>query len=294
MRWAVVAVWLASATARADEPAALVTEGRALAKSGQFKAAIAKFKAAHAAAPTQAEPECLTALGYRRIERWGQAQLFLARCRALADTPEWVAQLATEIEDGTARGGLVPVTFAVVAPGAVTVSVASFAPDEAFPPQLVYLEPGPQHLTLATAGQPPREVALQLVAGTPFTVRAELAARSTPVGPVAAAPAVPAAPDRRLAKVVAGVGGGLLVASVVAHAIAASTRSDTQQSLQAFTAHIDAFKTQRTIALTGYALTALVAGVDAWLWTRTPEVAGGHVGPTVTRGGAGLDWTHAW
>ncbi len=285
MRWLAVLCLFAS-TAHADD----LTEGQELARTGQFSAAIAKFKAAHAAAPELAEPECLTALGYRRLERWGQANLFLARCRALANAPDYVDKLGAEIDAGTAKAGLVPVSFAL--PRDARISVASWAADEAFGPQTIFLEPGTQHVTITSPGLPARELALSLVTGTPQTVGEE----RTPKPEEAPLPhpvLVRAAPDRHLAKVMAGVAGGLLAVSVVVHVLAAKTRSDTQASPTAFDDNIDTFKTERAVALAGYGLTAIAAGIDAWLWARGDgEVAGGRVGLANT--GAGLAWSRAW
>src|SRR4051812_33241644 len=120
---------LVSGVAYADEPGDVdLAAGQQLATQGRFKEAIVQFKAAHAAAPMRSEPECLIALAYRRLERWGQARLFLTRCTAFPTHPPWFAQLVTDIDDGLAHAGFTQVNFAVHPDDApATLSISSFA-----------------------------------------------------------------------------------------------------------------------------------------------------------------------
>src|SRR5690349_7696048 len=146
---------LAPARAHADpaEAARLRTQGDALARARRFEEAIAAFKQAEKEEP-RADHDCFIALAYRRLERWGQAEMFHARCRervaaAGGAEPVWSAQVASEIRDGLAKSGYARVSIAVepasAAPGAL-VTVSSFAPDESFaPPRTIWLPAG-KHL----------------------------------------------------------------------------------------------------------------------------------------------------
>ncbi|HEU5056594.1 MAG TPA: carboxypeptidase-like regulatory domain-containing protein [Kofleriaceae bacterium] len=155
---AVCALALLAATAEAgpEDAARLRAEGEAFARQRRYQEAVSAFKQADAAEP-RGEHDCFIALAYRRLERWAQAEMFLARCRArLAPgeaAPSWTATLTTEIADGLKRTGHARVVIGVEPPeaaAAAQIAVSAFASDERFAPGAVYLPAG-KHLVEVTA-----------------------------------------------------------------------------------------------------------------------------------------------
>jgi hypothetical protein len=177
MRTLAIVLLLTTTTVYADAPGdAAIQAGTELAGQGRFKEAVVQFKAARAAAPDRAEPDCLIALAYRRLERWGQARLFLGRCMDFASRPgwpAWVEQLTTDINNGIAHGGLTQVTFAVTLATA-QIELASFASDERFPLQPIFLEPGKQLVTVTAPGFTPEKLTIDVPAAGPYEVKAQL------------------------------------------------------------------------------------------------------------------------
>ena len=132
--------------ARAGPPTPLA-QGEALAKAGRFEEAIARFKQADAEQPG-ALPLCYIALAYRRLERWGQAQLFFDRCaeraRAGEPLPAWAAALRRDVTAGVARGRGARVTIVVEpaeAQAQALASTSAYAADERFAPRTIFFRP---------------------------------------------------------------------------------------------------------------------------------------------------------
>jgi hypothetical protein len=152
---AIVIGWfIATSTAAADTASELAARGEDLAKDGRFTEAIDAFKAADKLWPT-ATHKCFVALAYTRLERWPQAEIFMARCHAVQPgetLPEWVAEADALIAQRLADVNVAPVQISV-APGdaKAQLSVSSFAPDETFAPGTsIHLPPG-HHVIVATA-----------------------------------------------------------------------------------------------------------------------------------------------
>ena len=81
---------------------ALVAEGEALAKAGNFSAATEKWKSADKVLP-RAKHACLIGLAYTRREYWPQAEVFFARCRQNASAsdpvPTWLDAAEKQLEE---------------------------------------------------------------------------------------------------------------------------------------------------------------------------------------------------
>lgn len=189
---AVAAVAGAAPTAAAspEEAARLRAEGDAFARARRYEEAIGAFKKAEREEP-RGDHDCFIALAYRRLERWGQAEMFHGRCRervaaAGGAEPVWSAQVAQEVRDGLAKSGHARVSIAIEpasAAASALVTVSSFAPDESFaPPRTIWLPPG-KHLVEATApGLPGGSMTVAVEAGSDQSI-------VVPLEPAAAQPA---------------------------------------------------------------------------------------------------------
>ncbi len=153
-----LALLAGSALAGPEDAARLRAEGEAFAKQRRYQDAIRSFKQADAAEP-RGEHDCFIALAYRRLERWAQAEMFLARCRsrlAPGETaPTWTASLTTEIADGLSRTGHARVVIGIEpaeAAAAAQIAVSAFAPDERVAPGAIYLPAGKHLLEVKAQG----------------------------------------------------------------------------------------------------------------------------------------------
>jgi hypothetical protein len=287
-------VLLLTTRVRADAPGdAAIQAGTDLAEQGQFQEAIVRFKAARTAAPGRPEPDCLIALAYRRLERWGQARLFLGRCTQFASHPAWFEQLVADIDNGIAHGGLTEVTFAVT-PANALIQLAGFQPDETFAPQPIFLAPGEQLVTVSAPGFAPQKLAIDVPATGPYEVKAELRPVADPAPPPRAAqsssppsPQVEPSQTRKTGKYVVIASAGVVAVGVAAHVAMALKRSDLTTSQPAYYNGIDTFHTERDVAIGAYALGAIGLAVGAWLWHR--EAA-----PVVEPHAVGVAWSASW
>jgi hypothetical protein len=275
----------------ADAPGdAAIQAGTDLAGQGRFKDAIVQFKAAHTAAPDRPEPDCLIALAYRRLERWGQARLFLMRCTQFATHPSWFDQLVTDIDQGLQHGGLTQVTFAVT-PAAAQIAVSSFAPDETFAPQPIFLEPGKQLVTITAAGFKQQQLAIDIPATGAYEVKAELEppheALPPPPPPKPQPQPEPPPPPSQTGKYLVYASAGVVAIGVAAHIAAAIQRSNLTTSAHAFDDGIGTFHTERDVAIGAYAVGAVGLAVGAWLWH-------GAVTPVVEPHATGVAWGMSW
>lgn len=150
-------------SAFADNPNAnvdaLVAEGEALAKAGNFSAATEKWKAADKVQP-RAKHACLIGLAYTRREYWPQAEVFFARCRQSASAtdpvPTWLDAAEKQLEEKLAIAPVAAVKLSVDPPSAAAeIIVSSFAPDEAFGPRVVHLGIGSHTITVTAPGYAP-------------------------------------------------------------------------------------------------------------------------------------------
>jgi len=274
MRAFAVLVLLAT-TAHADPGDAELEEGKLLATQRRYKEAIVQFKAARVAAPARPEPDCLVALAYRRLERWAQARLFLDRCTAEAQHPDYYSQLVTDISAGLAHAGLTEVRF-VLKPTGARVSIASFAAGETTGVRAIYLEPGRELVDVEAPGFPGQQRAIEVPVAGPYEVTIDLTA--PPERPAQARPG----------RYVVVASGGVIAIGIVAHVLAASTRSDLTASAQSYDREVGTFKTERGIAIGAYALGAVGLAVGAWLWHREG------VAPVIEAHTAGVAWSATW
>lgn len=135
---------------------ALVAEGEALAKAGNFSAATEKWKSADKALP-RAKHACLIGLAYTRREYWPQAEVFFARCRQNASAsdpvPTWLDAAEKQLEEKLAIAPVAAIKLSVDPPAAAAqFIVSSFAPDEAFGPRVIHLGFGSHTVTVTAPG----------------------------------------------------------------------------------------------------------------------------------------------
>jgi hypothetical protein len=296
-------VLMLTATVSADAPSdAGIHAGTELAGQGRFKEAIVQFKAARTAAPDRPEPNCMIALAYSRLERWGQARLFLGRCMQFAWRPGWLKRLVAAVDDAIAQGGLTEVTF-VLTPANAQIALASFEPDETFTPQPIFVEPGKQLVTISAPGFTPQKLAIDVPAAGPYEVRAELLPDAEQLPPPPGAVQSPSRPSPQVEPSVSGKTGktgtyvvvasaGIVAVGVAAHVAMALTRSNltsdgTRSSAKAYNDGIGTFDRERDVAIGAYALGAIGLAVGAWLWH-------GEVAPIVAPHAAGVAWSASW
>jgi hypothetical protein len=279
-RMVICALLAAVATpARADE----LADGEALAKAGRFEEAIAHFKALDARG-ARAIHACYVALAYRRLERWGQAELWADRCRERARPgdaePSWAGRMRADIDAGMARRRGARVSF-TTEPAAATLAVSAFAPDERFAPRAVFLPFGEHRVIAEAEGRQRRVEVVTVASAEPMAVHivlpepappeepkpAPATVAPPPVAPVPAPDPVPA-PARSRSPwplVVLGAGGASLATGVVFHALAAGKRADAGESAAAYDASIDAFERNRAVAIGAYVVAAAAIGVGVVL-----------------------------
>ena len=135
---------------------ALVAEGEALAKAGNFSAATEKWKSADKVVP-RAKHACLIGLAYTRREYWPQAEVFFARCRQNASAsdpvPTWLDAAEKQLEEKLAIAPVAAIKLSVDPPAAAAqFIVSSFAPDEAFGPRVIHLGFGSHTVTVTAPG----------------------------------------------------------------------------------------------------------------------------------------------
>jgi hypothetical protein len=201
MRW-VAALWVLAMASRAhaDEVDDLVARGEALAKKGEFTTAIEAFKAADAKRP-RAKHSCLIGLAYTRRELWPQAEIFFRACKARASDadplPKWFDAAQRQLVDKLTAGGAAAITIDVTPfDSNPSVTVSSFAPDEAFSPQTIHLAPGRYTIEASAAGYLPTPHEVTVTDAAPQNVTIEL--RTTNEASAPAVPSVPRPPPLRI------------------------------------------------------------------------------------------------
>jgi hypothetical protein len=281
---AIVLMW--TATVRADPSAdAEIQLGTELAGKGQFKEAIERFKEARKVAPDHAEPDCLIALAYRRLEHRAQARLFLGRCMKSAWRPAWLDQLVADLDNATTH--LTEVTFAVTPPTA-RIELASFAPDETFAPQPTFLEYGQQLVTVSAPGFASERRAIDVPSGGPYEVRIELHPVTEPSPPTGSTSSPsPSAKRSHTGKYLVIASAGVVAVGVATHIIAYVQRSDLTTGVTAYKDGLGTFHAERDVAIGAYALGAIGLAVGGWLWHR-------EVGPVVEPHAVGVAWRASW
>jgi len=264
----------------------------AAAPAGEYAASIAGFKDAHAAHPDAAEPVCELARAYRQLERWALAEVYIDRCQRYDVQPDWVAQLASEIEDAIAHAQLAPVTFDIAPQVKGTrIAVGGFPADEKFAPLAIHLPPGEATFTISAPGYATQQVNAKLAAGEPFTVRATLILSTD----------AKAQRSRRIAKWTVAGGGVVFAAGVGAWIWAKHTSSDLAAHDAAnWDANIGAFRDERRYAYAGLSLGAAALAIGGALWLlrgdeRPPTAQPTAVLVPITIGrDVGLAWSGAW
>jgi len=267
-----------------------VDEGMAFASQHRFTEAIAKFKQARTEAPSRGETDCLIALAYRRLERWGQAKLFLSRCQTVAREIDWLPQLVADIDAGIAHAQLVAVSLSTE-PRDVTIGVGSFAPDETFAPQTIYLAPGTDVVTIAAAGYKTERIPIELVPPSQH-VDVKLSRLEPPTPTARSVPlSIAVAPEqapRRHPEIYFFSGAAAAVAvGVTAHILAAGTANDASRSVTTWQNDRGRFDVERDIAYASYGVAAVSAAVAVWLSARGRDQ---WIAPTGTSVAWGMTW----
>ena len=134
----------------------LQAAGEQLAKQGDFAGAIAKFKAADAVYETAAHA-CLIGLAYARLQRWGEADVWVSLCEERASSteppPTWLPAVRRDIAHGLASVGVADVDIRLSPPVAgARVGVSIFAADERFAPRTLHLPPGQHEIVVDAPG----------------------------------------------------------------------------------------------------------------------------------------------
>lgn len=179
----VAGLLVAAGDVKADQREDLQATGEQLAKDGRFGDAIEAFKAADRIA-TRASHACLIALAYTRLERWPQAEVFLAMCHERAKAgdplPDWAPLADQQIKERLRGARVTEVSFEVSPPGAAArITVSSFAPDEVFEPRTIHLPPGTHVIFAKAEGYADKQVTVEIKDLTPQKVAIELAPAAT-------------------------------------------------------------------------------------------------------------------
>jgi hypothetical protein len=272
-----------------EEAARLRTEGESHARARRYEDAIRAFKSAEREEP-RAEHDCFVALAYRRLERWGQAELFLSRCRLRAGVggvlPTWTVDLDKEIAEGLTRTGHARVTITVEpaeAEAAALLTASSFAPDERFAPGVIHLAPGkhiiegtsPGHptasQTVSVEGAGELAVVVRLVEPAPVTAPVATEELAAPVPTVTATPAEPRRRQRTLTWIALGVGGASLAVGGAFHYFAVQTQTLLQDATDdndpsRWDAHENRFDAQRASAYVCYGIGAASLAFGAYFY----------------------------
>ena len=184
-----LALLAGTAQAGPEDAARLRAEGETFAKQRRYQDAIRAFKQADAEEP-RGDHDCFIALAYRRLERWAQAEMFLARCRSRLRTgeapPTWVPSLTTEIADGLTRTGHARVLVGVEpaeAAAQAQIAVSAFAADERFAPGAIYLPAGKHLLEVSAAGFQNASQTVEVDSGREMAVVVKLSPPETAVTP---------------------------------------------------------------------------------------------------------------
>ncbi len=278
----------ARAQDQGDAAAREVAEGEKLARAGLFAESIARFKAAEELAPRAAH-DCLIALSYFRLDKLGQAQLFMQRCAARATgddpAPSWVVSMGNDVKAAVAAADLAPVTITVRPAGAAAsarFTCSAFAPDEAFAPAVVHLAPGEHTVHLSADGFAAVDQRVTVAGRQPLVVEVTLepagGPASAPARPRAVAPAAAmsgqAAPEQAgrgpWPYVALGIAGAALVGGVVMHVKALDTKDEAESNLERYNALANDYESQRTFTYTLYAVAAISGAIGTWLWFRGP------------------------
>jgi len=275
-----LAIGLAARSAIADDVDALVTEGDALARAGQFAEALDRFKRADRITP-KARHACMVGLAYLRLQMLPRAEVFLTRCRVRATPadplPEWMDDAEHQLRDQIAAATMAEVDVRVLPVGAAaTVTVSSFGTDEAFEPQVIHLPVGvhviearaPGYTTVArrleitAAGKLPVEITLE-----PVAVVTAPQPKTVQTLPVVPANTIVTTVDHTWSNRLL-VGAGVAAAGgIVLHVLASRsrTRLDDAATVAEYRDHETAFDLERAGTFSLYGIAAIAGGFGLYL-----------------------------
>ena len=277
----------AQAPSQAAESAAReVAEGEKLAKAGLYAESIARFKAAEAIAPRAAH-DCFIALSYFRLNRLGQARLFMQRCAARArgsdPAPPWVIPMGNDVAAAISASDLAAVSITILPAEAVArVGCSAFAPDESFAANAettIHLPAGEHTLRVEADGFAPVEESIAVTARQSLVVELTLEptgavdspSRATAPQAAVSGQVVDESPGRGpWPYVTLGVAGAALVGGVLMHVKALDTKEDAESSLARYNRLANDYESQRTFTYTLYTVAVIGGAIGTWLWFRDP------------------------
>lgn len=264
----VAGLLVAAGDAHADQREELQAKGEQLAKDGRFGDAIEAFKAADRIA-TRASHACLIALAYTRLERWPQAEVFLAMCHERANAgdpmPDWAPLADQQIKDRLRGAKVTEVSFEVSPPAAAArITVSSFAPDEVFEPRTIHLPPG-NHVIFAKAdGYADTQVTVEIKDLSPKKVVIDFAPATSAPAPAPTPAPLPETPTKgpsRLGLYLMIGGGVAAIVGASSHIKMADARktlvqAGEQNNPTLYDENVSQFRRLRAFTITCYALTA--------------------------------------
>ncbi len=272
----------------------LVEEGKRLAKAGQLAEALDRFQRARRAAPS-ADHDCLLALAYRRLDRFGEAYRFIDEAARDGGTPpRWCGDdLRREVEGALRAGTFAPVELGISPAGAL-VTVSAFADEDPVKvgpgPRTLWVPLGVWELTASADGHRAERVTLKVQTTAPQPVRIALEREGAAPAALPALrppPAVDPARDSSASLdlwpwVALGGGAASTLAGVFFHTQAASTRSDAERLPPGmdFNDRASTFDKQRVGAIAGYTVGAAAIALGLWLLLRDRPA---HSGATAAR-----------
>jgi hypothetical protein len=271
------------------DPDALVAEGEALARTGEYTRAIEAFKRADGIVQ-RARHACLIGLVYTRREVWSQAELFFARCRERAiaadPVPDWLPEAERQLAAKLAEVAAAPVDVRVEPAGvAVKLVLAPFPDDESFTPRVIHLAPGTHTITATADGYEPAQERIEITGKDPVTVTITLRkpGETVPDRP----PPPPPKKRRNIAKWLWIGAGGVAAIGVGFHVLASREREYLSDALtdndpMRYDQHESAFDTYRAVTFACYGAAVTAAAVGAVLhFTRDKEESGPMIGGAI-------------
>lgn len=295
----------------------IAAEAIALAKAGakssdvsKIAGAVAKFKQAFALDPDP-EYRCGIGIAYRMMNKLARAHLFFGRCVARVAEAKRKAELRRVIESVETKlraSGHVAVDV-VARPAGATVRVSHFERDETFPaPWQIWLPVGTHTLEISAPGHQTKTHPVVIRSGA-STVSAKVSLDKAEVPVVEKPNPVPkpavvdeprpvpegpegARPSKRTPTVLLGLGGALALVGATFHVLAWRNIGDLDGlSGDPRADKVSTIETQRAIAVGGYVVGAISAGVGAYLLVRAGKKKRSSslsVGPV--RGGGSMVW----
>ena len=266
-----------------EKAAALVAEGEALGKAGQYDEALVRFREAESLHPRAAH-DCYIAIALMRQKRLTYARWSLSRCKSRAATfppVPWYEDALEELARAMPDHGLLTVT--VVSGGEpladARVEVSSFGDLDIRPADTIWVPPGSYEVTVThpVHGHHTRTVAVTARGETPvvFDLRVDRPAATSPSR-------LPAYLTLGAAVATAAVGGAFHIATIDPRKEADGAMVGPERD-----AHLATFKRNRAVAISLYGVSAALVGAGVVLLLRDGGERSMAVSAGPTRDGGG-------